>query len=318
MEKYNDDDQHEQTRFKERVIDLIDRRADEDRGVERNRVSQAFGKILREFCHRCPHAFGRVEGVGFGQLKDRDATCDIAIHLEELAVGLCAQFYPADVANASNLSAVGRVEIHDDVLELLNGREIAFYVDRELEIFTRFRGRHVDLARRHPGVLLLNGVDDIARHQRALQHHLGIEPDSHAVLPDAEDIHVRDAGETDQFVVQLKRGEIAQKERVVLIGRRRERDDLQDGGGLLLCHYALRLHGLRQLRQRGGNAVLHQHLREVEVGADLESDYERVMAVGCAGRLHVEHVLDAVDLLLDRERDGLDQRLRVRAGISRA
>ena len=66
--------------------------------------------------------------------------------------------------------------------------------------------------------------------------------------------------------------------------------------------------GLRQLGQRARHPVLHQHLREVEVRADLERHGQRVAAVGRAVGLHVEHALDAVDLLLDRQRDGLDER----------
>ena len=60
---------------------------------------------------------------------------------------------------------------------------------------------------------------------------------------------------------------------------------------------------LRQPRQRVLDAVLRQHLRDVQVGADPEGHRDRELAV--AGRLaaHVEHVLDAVDLLLERRRD---------------
>ncbi len=71
------------------------------------------------------------------------------------------------------------------------------------------------------------------------------------------------------------------------------------------------------MRQRAGDAVLHQHLREVEVGADLEGHGQRIGAVGAAVGLHVEHVLDAVDLLLDRQRDGVDHGLGAGAGIAR-
>ena len=92
-----------------------------------------------------------------------------------------------------------------------------------------------------------------------------IKPDAHAVLADAEDVHVRHPGNAREFVAQLECREVAQEERVILIVRRGERDDLQDGGGFFLRHHALLLDGLRQLRECGGNAVLHQHLREVEV-----------------------------------------------------
>jgi hypothetical protein len=59
-------------------------------------------------------------------------------------------------------------------------------------------------------------------------------------------------------------------------------------------------------------------LRLVGVGTELEGDRQRHQAVG--GRLtgHVEHALDAVDLLLDRRRYRLGDHLRIGAGILRA
>jgi hypothetical protein len=60
----------------------------------------------------------------------------------------------------------------------------------------------------------------------------------------------------------------------------------------------------RQTGQRVLDAVLRQHLRDVEVGPDPEGHGHRELAV--AGRLavHVQHVLDAVDLLFERRRHG--------------
>ena len=56
---------------------------------------------------------------------------------------------------------------------------------------------------------------------------------------------------------------------------------------------------------RGSDTVLHEHLRKIEVGADLESDCKCVATVGRAVRLHVEHLLDTVDLLLNRGGNGV-------------
>src|SRR5918994_3234749 len=47
-----------------------------------------------------------------------------------------------------------------------------------------------------------------------------------------------------------------------------------------------------------------------------EGDVQRVAAVGAAGRLHVEHVVDAVDLLLDRLGDALFDHLGARPRIA--
>ena len=58
------------------------------------------------------------------------------------------------------------------------------------------------------------------------------------------------------------------------------------------------------------DAVLHQLLRLVGIDAELEIDRHRQVAVAVRLRLHVEHVFDAVDLLLDRARDALSHDLR--------
>ncbi len=96
-----------------------------------------------------------------------------------------------------------------------------------------------------------------------------------------------------------------------------ERDDLQDRGVLLLDADPLRLHRLRQRSERELHPVLHQHLVDVGIGADREGDRQDIGAVGCAGRLHVEHLVDAIDLILDRQRDRVDHGLGARAGIAR-
>jgi hypothetical protein len=64
------------------------------------------------------------------------------------------------------------------------------------------------------------------------------------------------------------------------------------------------------------DAVLHQHLGEVQVGADVERDDQAVGAVGRAGRLHVDHVLDAVHLRLDRQRHRVHHGFRAGAGVA--
>src|SRR5919198_658074 len=74
-------------------------------------------------------------------------------------------------------------------------------------------------------------------------------------------------------------------------------------------------HFLRQARLGLRHAVLHLLLREVGIGAELERHRERHTAVG--GRLarHIEHALDAIDLLLKWRRHGLGDYFRARAGI---
>ena len=74
---------------------------------------------------------------------------------------------------------------------------------------------------------------------------------------------------------------------------------------------------LWQSRQCVLHAVLRQHLRDVEVSADLERDRDREIAVPSRLTAHIEHVLDAVDLLLERRRDRTRDCFRRCAGIGR-
>ncbi len=146
---------------------------------------------------------------------------------------------------------------------------------------------------------------------------VGVEPDAHGVTAGAEDGDVADARQAGEIVDEIDRRVIAHEQAVILPVRRIERHDLQDRGVLFLDGDALRLHRFRQRGQRAVDAVLHQHLIDVGICADIEGHRQRIGAVGGAGRLHVEHLIDAIDLQFDRQGDGVDHRLRARARIAR-
>ena len=178
------------------------------------------------------------------------------------------------------------------------------------------RGRHADLAGRDLLALLAHRFDDVARLEAQGIELLRVEPDPHCVIAGAEDGDIADAGQARELVDQVDRRVIAHVQAVILPVRRVERHDLQDRGVLFLDRDALGLNGLRQRRQRALNAVLHQHLVGVRIGADIESDRQGIGTVRGAGRLHVKHLVDAIDLGLDRQGDRIDHRLRARPGIA--
>jgi hypothetical protein len=127
-------------------------------------------------------------------------------------------------------------------------------------------------------------------------------------LAGAGNIYVADARQARQLVPNADGGVVGEIKTVVAIVGRRQSHEQQDCRRLLLHGDALRLDCIRQRRERGRHAILHQHLRDIEIGADIERDRERVAAVTRARRLHVDHVLDAVHLLLDRQSDGIHER----------
>jgi hypothetical protein len=165
--------------------------------------------------------------------------------------------------------------------------------------------------------LLLQRLNHILRHQPARLHLVRIEPDTHRILASAEHDDVAHARQPRDLVLKLDGRVIGQVEAVVARVGRRQRDDLQDCRRILLHDDALRLHRLRQRGQCARYPVLHQDLCDIEVGADLERHRQRVAAVGAAVGLHIDHALDAVHLLLDRQRDGVDNGAGACPGIAR-
>ena len=110
--------------------------------------------------------------------------------------------------------------------------------------------------------------------------------------------------------MEVQRGEVVEKQAVILGVGGLERDELQDVRGLRLDHDTLRLDFGGKLGKRRIDPVLHEHLGRVGAGADLERDGECIVAVVRRARLHVKHAGDTVDLELDRQRDLVDDGLR--------
>src|SRR5262249_5751975 len=123
--------------------------------------------------------------------------------------------------------------------------------------------------------------------------------------------------EAGQLVADLDGRIIAQLQvgTAALFGE--EVDDQEDVGRLFLDGDAAALDQLGQDGLGQGLTVLHEHLGDVQVGAGLERDRQRVAAVVGTLRGHVHHALDAVDLLLDGRGHGVGDDLGVGAGVGR-
>ena len=315
LQEDQDHDEHEQAGLDQRLVDLLDRFRDEFGGVERRVVVHVLRKRLRQHRHLLLDRLLDLERVGAGRLEHADAGGRLVVEREHLAVGLRAEFDPADIAHPRDVAAAAGLDDH--VLELAGVVEPAADVQRVLERLSCGRRRRADLARGDLLALLLDRGNDVLRHQPAHLQLVRIEPDPHRILAGAEHGDVADAGQPRQLVADVDGGVVGEEQAVIGRLRRRQRHEQQDRRRPLLHGDALVLHRLRQLRQRARHPVLHQHLREIQVGADLERHRQRIGAVGAAVGLHVEHVLDAVDLLLDRQRHGIDHGLGAGAGIAR-
>ena len=71
----------------------------------------------------------------------------------------------------------------------------------------------------------------------------------------------------------------------------------------------------RQPRLGDCHAILYLHLRDVEIGPELERDGDAEAAVARRVGRDVKHVFDAVDLLLERRHDRGGHYVRAGAGI---
>ena len=195
--------------------------------------------------------------------------------------------------------------------------EPARRVDGVGELLVLGRGRCADPAARGLEVLLLDRGDHVGRRQPQLGQLVGPEPDAHAVVGAAEEVDLGDAGNAQELVAQVDPAVVDQVVRVVGALRGVDRQQHEDARALLLHGHALRRHLLGQARLGRRDPVLGEDVGDVLVDADLEADVELHAAVARVGRLHVDHLVDAVDLLLDRRGHRLLDRHRRGARIVR-
>jgi hypothetical protein len=165
-------------------------------------------------------------------------------------------------------------------------------------------------------ILRADRVDEIVRRQAARLQLARVHPNPHAVVLRAHDVDAADALHARQLVLDVHARVVRQEQVVLLPVRRDEVHHQDDVGGLLLRRDALALDLLGQLGHRDRDAVLHEHGRHVDVGADLEGHDDLDLAVvRRALRRQVDHVVHAVDFLLEREGHGVGQHVGAGPGV---
>ena len=315
LEEYEHHERHQDDRLDERLEDLVDGGLDRRRRVVDDLVVHVRREESPGAGHGVVDRLGRLELVGARQQVDGHRAGRLAVEPAEGVVVLRAELGPADVPDA-DLGARLRPP-DDDVLELLGRDESARRGHRVRELLALRRRGHADPAGRGLEVLLLDGGNDVSRGQPELGQLVGSEPDPHAVVGAAEQIDLRDAGDAEELVAQVDAAVVDQVVGVVRPLRGVQRHDHQDARALLLDGHALGDRLRRQPRLGRVDAVLGEDVRLVLIDADREVHVEEHAAVAGVGRLHVDHRLDAVDLLLDGRRDRLLHRHRRGARVGR-
>src|SRR5262249_40776864 len=113
-----------------------------------------------------------------------------------------------------------------------------------------------------------------------------------------------DAVDPSQHVLDVEGGVVGNVLLVAAaVGRGHVHDHHQVGRGLAY-HHAQALHVLRQARLGGRDPGPHRGPGLVDVDAGLENHVDRQPSVAGRLRVDVEHVVDAVDLELERRGDG--------------
>ena len=277
---------------------------------------QSLRETAGEFLHLRRDRRRDLQRIGVGGLVDGDAGGGLAVELEILGVGLRAHLDARNVFNSNETAALRGLILDDDVGELVRIVETRQDVDRVLELLVLWRRRHADLPGRNLLALLLNSVDHVLRHQAERVQLLRVHPDPHRILAGPHYGHIADTRQARQLVDQVDRRVVPHVQGVVLAVRRVERHEFQDRRRFRADRDALRLHRLRQLRHGVLHSVLHQDLVKIRVGADLERHGQGVGAVVRAGRLHVDHARNPVDLQLDRQGNRVEDGLGACTGVA--
>jgi hypothetical protein len=189
-----------------------------------------------------------------------------------------AQLHPGDVPHVS--APTRAIGSDNDVAELLFALEAAMDVHDQLERGRRGDRLGPDDPTGHLHVLLANGVHHVTGHQAAACQLRRIQPDAHRIVARAEDRRLTHPGDARQAVFQLKSCIVAQVQRVVSAIGREEADPHHECRRALDRRHAERADNVWEAWQRLRHPVLHLHLRDVGIRADLEGHREREASVG--------------------------------------
>ena len=313
MQEQQHDDCHQHDRVPKCFYHFIDRFAGVGSRVEANVICDAVGKCRLQVLHLVHNPLAKIEGVCIGGLKDRQKHRVTAVEANTDIVTFGAQLDPTNVLQANEPALLTGLD--DDVFELLDVGQAAQRAQRNLGRLLIMNRLLADRPRGNLCILFSDRLDDISGRQSAASQFCRIDPDAHAVVALPEQKYISHTRQSSQFVFDLHQREIAQKKLIVTAVGRADGEAHQNVGRALERGHPGGSNHFRQQGHRQVDAVLHQHLRHVEVDPRLERHRQAVTAVVRALRRHVHDPFDAVDLLLDGRGDRIRHFFRARAGI---
>ena len=279
-------------------------------------VLDAVGEAALHLLERLADRRRHDEAVRARLLVDGDERRRLIVEPAVDDVLLQADARARDVADAHDRAAV-LARAQDDLLVLLRVGERALRHHREAQLDRRGGRLLADLPGAEERVLGGDRVLDVAGRDLERGHAVRVHPDPHRLVRDAHDLRLAGALHALQRVEHVDVRVVRDVLGAVAGVLREDGDQHHDRRRLLLDVHAQLHHRRRQLRHREVDPVLHLHLRDVRVGVEREVDGQRHLPVRRARRRHVEHVVDAVDLRLDRRGHRFGDGPRVGAGVGR-
>ena len=217
LQKQDDHDNHERDGFQQRVDHGFDRSTHELRRIVDDRIFHALRHVLLQLGQGGADVVRDRQGVGIRRLEDTDRDRGLVVEQRAQPIVGSAEFDAGDVAQPRDLAA--RAGFHDNVAELLFGLQTPLGIKRELKIDTLKARRGTDEAAGRLHVLAADLAHHIARRQATLGDLLRIEPDPHRIIAPAEQLHLPDAVEPRQSILDVEHRVIAQIVHVVAVVR---------------------------------------------------------------------------------------------------
>ncbi len=309
-------DHDEDDRLHQRLQHFANGVADKGRGVEGDGVTQARRKSLGKPCQLGANGLIDIESIGGGQLADPDADTVVAVEAKLAAVVLGAQLGMANVSQTDEGSVT--TGLQNDVVELRDFGEPTQGAHADLIHLGGRGGLGSYLARGNLHILLLQSRDNIAGRKSACCQPGRIEPQAHGIFALAEYLHIGDARNTLQRVLDINVDVVADELVGVAIavaveaGRHDERCRhlVNDDAGIFDFVGQAAGHAL--------HTILNVDGCQIERAGQFESNVDGTAAVITAGGSHVAHAFHAIDGFFQQSGYGGLDGLGVGAGVEGA
>ena len=214
------DAHHQKDCHDNRYDDLVDRLRDEDRRIVDDGRVDAGRKVFLQLLHGRHDFTIDSERVGAGLGKDEQGRRIAAIHVGRVAVIRGADLDPTDVADAGHASSI--VGFDDDVGELLGRGQPAERFDVDLISFVTRGRRLVQDTGRDLKIFCAQRREHVAGGEIVGRCLVRVEPDAHRIFATAMELHVADARQARQHVLDVQGRVVRQVERVARLVRRVE------------------------------------------------------------------------------------------------